>query len=63
LRALTTDGRVTVMNRDVIVSSGGTLERTQLPDRAALRTLLARYFNIDLPEVERLRIPSVPEWT
>jgi N-hydroxyarylamine O-acetyltransferase len=62
LRALTPDGRVTVMNRDVTVSSGGTLERTQLTDRAALRTLLARYFGIDLPEVDRLRIPSVPEW-
>jgi N-hydroxyarylamine O-acetyltransferase len=63
LRALTSNGRVTVMNRDVTVSSGAVLERTQLPDRAALRTLLARYFSIDLPEVERLRIPSVPEWT
>jgi N-hydroxyarylamine O-acetyltransferase len=62
LRALTADGRVTVMNRDVTVSSGGTLDRTQLPDRAALRTLLARHFGIDLPEVERLRVPSVPDW-
>ena len=62
LRALTAAGRVTVMNRDVTLSSGGTLERTQLADRAALRTLLARSFSIDLPDVERLRIPSVPEW-
>jgi N-hydroxyarylamine O-acetyltransferase len=45
------------------VSSGDTLERTQLRDRAALRTLLARYFGIDMPEVDRLRVPSVPEWT
>ena len=51
LRALTADGRVTVMNRDVTVSSGSRLERTQLADRAALRTLLARYFSIDLPEI------------
>jgi len=63
LRALTADGRVTVMNRDVTVSSAGVLERTQLPDRAALGTLLARYFGIDLPEVDRLHVPSVPEWT
>jgi N-hydroxyarylamine O-acetyltransferase len=63
LRALTADGRVTVMNRDVTVSSGGALERTQLADRAALRALLARYFGIDMPEVECLRVPSVPEWS
>jgi N-hydroxyarylamine O-acetyltransferase len=65
LRALTPDGRVSVMNRDVTISSGGPvgkIERTQLADRSALKTLLAGHFGIDLPEVERLRVPSVPEW-
>jgi len=37
-------------------------EKSQLQDRTALRTLLAEEFGIDLPEVERLRIPTVPEW-
>jgi N-hydroxyarylamine O-acetyltransferase len=63
LRVLTKDGRVSVMNRDVTIARDGTLEKSQLKDRAALRALLDREFGIDLPEVETLRIPSVPEWT
>ena len=63
LRALTPEGRVSVMNRDVTISRGGTIEKLELADRRALRTLLADYFGFDLPEVERLRVPSVPEWT
>ncbi len=63
LRALTPDGRrVSVMNRDVTVTRDGAFEKSQLADRAALRTLLAEEFGIDLPEAETLRIPSVPEW-
>ena len=62
LRALTKDGRVSVMNRDVTVARGGVFEKSQLRDRAALRALLKQEFGIDLPEVERLRIPMVPEW-
>jgi N-hydroxyarylamine O-acetyltransferase len=62
LRALTKDGRVSVMNRDVTIARGGVLEKAQIADRAALRALLAGDFGIDLPEVERLRIPTVPEW-
>jgi N-hydroxyarylamine O-acetyltransferase len=63
LRALTPDGRrVSVMNRDVTVAKNGTFEKSQLSDRAELRALLQREFGIDLPEVERLKVPSVPEW-
>ncbi len=63
LRALTPDGRrVSVMNRDVTVAHNGAFERSQLDDRAALRALLAREFGIDLPEIERLLVPTVPEW-
>jgi N-hydroxyarylamine O-acetyltransferase len=62
LRVLTKDGRVSVMNRDVTVARGGTFEKSQLADRSALRALLSNEFGIDLPEVETLRIPSVPEW-
>jgi N-hydroxyarylamine O-acetyltransferase len=63
LRALTKDGRVTVMNRDVTVARGGRFDKTQLADRAALKALLADHFGIDLPDVDRLRVPSVPEWS
>jgi N-hydroxyarylamine O-acetyltransferase len=55
--------RVFVMNRDVTVANNGAIEKSQLADRAALRALLAEEFGIDLPEVERLRIPAIPEWT
>jgi N-hydroxyarylamine O-acetyltransferase len=62
LRALTPAGRVSVMNRDVTIRSRGTATRAQLANRTALRRLLAEHFGFDLPEVEHLRIPTVPEW-
>jgi N-hydroxyarylamine O-acetyltransferase len=62
MRALTDDGRVTVMNRDVTFWHGNTPEPAQLADRAALRALLVDHFGIDLPEVDQLRVPSIPEW-
>jgi N-hydroxyarylamine O-acetyltransferase len=62
MRALTGDGRVTVMNRDVNIQRGGNSEPMQLADRAALRALLADHFGFDLPDVERMRVPSIPEW-
>ena|SRR5437773_2329594 len=63
MRALTADGRVTVMNRDVTIWRGNSPQAIQLADRAALRALLIKYFGFDLPDVERLRVPSIPEWT
>ena len=63
MRALTPDGRrVTVANRDVTIARNGTLEKSQLADRAALRKLLADHFGFDLPEAERLRVPAIPDW-
>jgi N-hydroxyarylamine O-acetyltransferase len=62
IRALTPDGRVSAMNRDVTVVHNGVAETRRLADRTELRALLERYFGFELPEVERLRVPSVPEW-
>ena len=62
LRALTGDGRVSVMNRDVTIRRGAESRTLQLPDRAALRALLAEHFGFDLPEVESMRVPSIDEW-
>ncbi len=63
MRALTPDGaRVTVANRDVTSARDGVFEKSQLADRAALRKLLADHFGIDLPDVERMRVPAIPEW-
>jgi N-hydroxyarylamine O-acetyltransferase len=63
LRALTPDGRVSVMNRDVTVLRGAASEKRALADRTALRRLLVEHFGFDLPEAERLRVPSVTEWS
>ena len=60
--AITLDGRVNVMNRDVTHLRGGATTTAQLPDRTALRALLAEYFGFDLPEVETLRVPGIPGW-
>jgi len=62
MRALTPSGRVNVMNRDLTIWSDGQSHSSQLADRAALRGLLAECFGFDLPEVERMRVPSAPEW-
>ena len=62
LRALTPEGRVTVMNRDVTFRDASGVRTTQLAARGALRTLLSERFGIDLPEADTLRVPSIPEW-
>ncbi len=62
LRAFTPDGRISIMNRDVTRWRNGVAERSQLDDRKALRELLADGFGFDLPEVEQLRVSSIPEW-
>ena len=63
LRALTPSGRTSVMNRDVTVVRAGTTEKYQLADRQALRALLGAHFGFDLPDVEQLKVPMVPEWS
>lgn len=56
------DGRVSVMNRYVTVREGDQIQSLLLADRAALRTLLVEQFGLDLPEVEGLSVPMIPEW-
>jgi N-hydroxyarylamine O-acetyltransferase len=62
MRALTADGRVTVLNRVVTVWRGREAHSTQLADRTELRAILNQHFGFDLPEVLQLRVPSIPEW-
>jgi N-hydroxyarylamine O-acetyltransferase len=62
LRAMTPDGRVTVMNRVVTIRANGQVCTRQLEDRKDLRHLLQEVLGFDLPEVEALRVPSIPEW-
>ncbi len=64
LSAVTPDGRVNVMNRNVTLLRGTDAPiATELADRGALRGLLAKQFGFDLPEVERLSVPAIPEWS
>ena len=62
MSAFTDDGRVSAMNRDVTVWRQGQPRKEQLADRSALRQLLSDRFGFDLPEVERLKVPAIPEW-
>lgn len=62
LRALTPDGRVSLRNRDLTIERGALVEQRQIADRSELRALLQAYFGFDLPEVERLVVPLIPEW-
>jgi N-hydroxyarylamine O-acetyltransferase len=58
----TKDGRVTLANREATIAEGGVSRSAELADRAALRAFVAEHFGFDLPEVERLRVPLIPEW-
>lgn len=62
MRALLPDGRVTLHNRDLTITRGGSASPSQVADRPALRALLATHFGFDLPELETLRVPTIPEW-
>jgi N-hydroxyarylamine O-acetyltransferase len=62
LRAFSPRGRVSMMNRDLTVRDGVRVDTSALSDRAALRSILVGDFGFDLPEVEAMRVPAVPEW-
>jgi len=60
--AVTPEGRINVMNRKVTQLRGAAEPTaTELADRAALRGLLRQHSGFDLPEVERLAVPAIPE--
>jgi N-hydroxyarylamine O-acetyltransferase len=63
LCAHTAAGRVTVANRLVTIRDAGGERAGEIADRPALRALLTEHFGFDLPEVERLRVPAIPEWS
>ena len=62
LHAITADGSVSVMNREVTRSRATGTQSSVLADRAALRALLDEHFGFELPDVESLRVPSIEEW-
>lgn len=62
-RAITPEGRVTVMNREVTIYEKDAAEKSELADRRALRALFARHFGFDLPEVETMKVPAIEGWS
>ncbi len=62
VRAMIPGGRVTLMNRDAVVRSGGETRRFQIADRAALRAFVQQYCGFDCAALEAVRVPTVGEW-
>ncbi len=62
LRAMIPGGRLTVMNKDAALRANGATERFEIEDRAALRRLVQHYCGFDCPEIETMRVPSLPDW-
>jgi N-hydroxyarylamine O-acetyltransferase len=62
MRAFVPAGQVRISNRDLTVMRGDAVTTSTLADRSELRTVVATHFGFDLPEIERLIVPSVPEW-
>lgn len=66
MRAFTPDGgQVRIQNRDLTFMDprGDVTEKRPIADRVELRLLVADHFGFDLPALETLRVPSVPEWS
>ena len=62
LRALTPFGRVSVLGSEVTWREGATVRRWALADRAELQALLRQHFGVEVPDVLRLKVPSIPDW-
>ncbi len=61
--AVTAQGRVNIMNQNVNVVGPDGAAPAELPDRQALRSLVALHFGFDLPELETMRVDAVPGWS
>jgi N-hydroxyarylamine O-acetyltransferase len=61
-RAFIADGEVRISNWDVTRTRGGQTETFVLPDRRGLREVVAAYFGFDLPALDSVCVPSIPEW-
>ena len=62
MHAYTSSGRTSVMNRDVREWRDGVAYPRRLATRHELRELVAQIVGVDMPEIETLRVPTVPEW-
>jgi N-hydroxyarylamine O-acetyltransferase len=62
MRAFIDGGEVRIRGRDVTVTRGIETQTFQLADRKQLRELVAQHFGFDVPAIETMHVPSIPEW-
>ncbi|HEY5922762.1 MAG TPA: arylamine N-acetyltransferase [Kofleriaceae bacterium] len=62
MRAFVDGGQVRIRNRDVTLIRGNETQTYPLADRKELRALVAQHFGFDLPAIESMHVPAVPEW-
>lgn len=62
MRAYVDGGQVRVRNREATLIHGDETQSYQLADRRELRALVVKHFGFDLPAIETLDVPMVPEW-
>jgi N-hydroxyarylamine O-acetyltransferase len=62
VRAWTQAGRVGLFNRDATLWREGKPEKHSIADRAGLRAFVAQNLGFDLPAIDTLRVPGIPEW-
>jgi N-hydroxyarylamine O-acetyltransferase len=56
------DTRVSVLDCNWTFYAGGKREVRQVTSRAEFRSLVREWFRFDLPELESLSVPSLPQW-
>lgn len=62
LNRFTREGRIGVMDRNATIHRGDAVKHMTLADRPALRRFAAERLGLDLPWLETLRVPAIPEW-
>ena len=60
--AFTKEGFVNIVNEYASVIRPGAAQAVHLADRKALRLFVAQHFGFDLPELEKMKVDSVPGW-
>jgi len=62
MRVFDDAAEVRIRNRDVTLIKADESQTYQLADRAELRAVVAKHFGFDLPALETICVPMIPEW-
>lgn len=60
--AVTPRGRVNILNNSVNYLFDDVPRKEHLQSRSALRAVVSKHFGFDLPELETIRVPTIPDW-